>query len=152
MCLHVNYPLFLSVCNVSSFFATYFLNIKFHACPSPWEPSCSMRTDRPTDKTKLIVTFRGYVNAPKMFLIHEEMYISALFSFRDNAVSIATCYGMDGPGIESRWGQIFRTRPDRHWGPPSLLYKVRTGAFPRVKRPDRDADHPPHLALRLKIE
>jgi len=27
-----------------------------------------------------------------------------------------------GPGIESRWGEIFCTRPDRPWGPPSLLY------------------------------
>jgi hypothetical protein len=31
-------------------------------------------------------------------------------------------YGLDGPGIESWWGEIFRTRPDRPWGPPSLLY------------------------------
>jgi hypothetical protein len=22
----------------------------------------------------------------------------------------------------SRWGEIFHTRPDRPWGPPSLLY------------------------------
>jgi len=37
---------------------------------------------------------------------------------------IATCYGLDGPGIESRWGggEIFRTRPDRPWSPPNLLY------------------------------
>jgi len=28
----------------------------------------------------------------------------------------------DGPGIESQWGQIFRTRPDRPWDPPILLY------------------------------
>jgi hypothetical protein len=27
----------------------------------------------------------------------------------------------DGPGIESRWGEIFRC-PDWPWGPPSLLY------------------------------
>ena len=30
-----------------------------------------------------------------------------------------------GPGIESRWGQvgkILRTRPERPWGPPSLLH------------------------------
>ena len=25
-------------------------------------------------------------------------------------------YGLDGPGIESRWAEIFR-RPDRPWGP-----------------------------------
>ena len=41
---------------------------------------------------------------------------------RDSTVSIVTCYGLDGPGIESWWRPIFRARPDRLWGPPSLLY------------------------------
>jgi len=41
---------------------------------------------------------------------------------RDTAVGIAAGYGLDGPGIESPWGEIFRTRPDRPWGPSSLLY------------------------------
>jgi hypothetical protein len=41
---------------------------------------------------------------------------------RDSSVGIATRYGLDGPGIESRWGEIFRIRPDRPSGPPSLLY------------------------------
>jgi hypothetical protein len=41
----------------------------------------------------------------------------------DSSVGIATRYGLDGPVIESRrGGGIFRTRPDRSWGPPSLLY------------------------------
>jgi hypothetical protein len=40
----------------------------------------------------------------------------------DSAVGTATRYGVNGPRIESRWGEIFRTRPDRPWGPPSLLY------------------------------
>jgi hypothetical protein len=33
---------------------------------------------------------------------------------RDSAVGIATRYGLDGPGIESRWGggEFFRTRPE----------------------------------------
>jgi len=30
-----------------------------------------------------------------------------------SVVAIATAYGLDGPGIESRWGEIFRTSPDR---------------------------------------
>jgi hypothetical protein len=30
--------------------------------------------------------------------------------------------GQEGPGIESRWGEILRTYPDRLRGPPSLLY------------------------------
>jgi hypothetical protein len=42
---------------------------------------------------------------------------------RNNTVGIATRYGLDGPGIESRWGEIFRTCPDRLLSPPSLLYK-----------------------------
>jgi hypothetical protein len=39
-----------------------------------------------------------------------------------SSVGIATDYGLDGPAIESRWGEIFLTCPDRPWGPPSLLY------------------------------
>ena len=39
-----------------------------------------------------------------------------------SVVSIATGYGMDGPGIEFRLGEIFRACPGRPWGPPSLLY------------------------------
>ena len=41
---------------------------------------------------------------------------------QDSAVGIKTRYGLDGPGIESRWGKIFLTRPGRPWGPTSLLY------------------------------
>ena len=33
---------------------------------------------------------------------------------RDSSVGIATRYGLDGPGIESRWGgEVFCIRPDR---------------------------------------
>jgi len=39
-----------------------------------------------------------------------------------SVVGIVTAYGIDGPGIESWWGEIFHTCPDRPWGPPSLLY------------------------------
>ena len=41
---------------------------------------------------------------------------------RDSSVGIATAYGLNGPGIESRWDEIFRTRPDWPRGPPNLLY------------------------------
>jgi len=30
-----------------------------------------------------------------------------------SVVGITTAYGLDGPGIESRWGEIFRASPDR---------------------------------------
>jgi hypothetical protein len=39
-----------------------------------------------------------------------------------SSVGIATEYGLDGPWIESRWGEIVRKPPDRPWGPLSLLY------------------------------
>jgi hypothetical protein len=51
---------------------------------------------------------------------------------RDSVVGIATRYGLEGPGIESRCGEIFRTYPDRFRGPPSLLYNG-FRVFPEVK-------------------
>jgi hypothetical protein len=51
---------------------------------------------------------------------------------RDSSVGIATCYGLEGPGIESRWSEIFRTYPDLLRGPPSLLYNGYR-VFPRGK-------------------
>ena len=44
------------------------------------------------------------------------------FMGRDSSVGIATRYGLDGPGIESRWGGDFPHCSDRPWGPPNLLY------------------------------
>jgi hypothetical protein len=47
-------------------------------------------------------------------------------------------------------GEIFCTRPERPWGPPSLLHNGYQVSFPGVKRQGRGVDHPPHLAPRLK--
>jgi hypothetical protein len=41
---------------------------------------------------------------------------------QNGVVGIAKRYGLEGPGIESWLGEIFRTYPDRLRGPPSLLY------------------------------
>ena len=69
-----------------------------------------------------------------------------LLIFRMNArgpgssFGIATAYRLDGPGIESRWGGIFCTCPERPWGPPSLLYNGYR-VFPGGKvLPGRDGD------------
>ena len=49
--------------------------------------------------------------------------IPAFDVVRDSVVGIATRYGLDSPGIESRWGgEVFLTRPDRPRGPLSLIY------------------------------
>ena len=57
----------------------------------------------------------------------------------------ATGYGLNGPGIESRGGEIFRTCPDRPWGPPSLLYNGYR-VFPGVKS-GRSVTLTPHPLL-----
>ena len=60
-------------------------------------------------------------------------------------------YGLDGPGIESRWwGEIFRTRPDRPCGPPSLLYAGFWISFSGVKRPGRGVKLPPSSSAEVK--
>jgi hypothetical protein len=69
---------------------------------------------------------------------------------RDSSVSIVTGYGLDGAGIDSWWGEIFRTHPDRPWGPPSLLYKGYR-VFPGGRtRPGRDADPSPPSSAKVK--
>ena len=40
-------------------------------------------------------------------------------------------------------GEVFRTRPDRPWGPPSLLYNGYRVSLPGLKRPGRGLNHPP---------
>jgi hypothetical protein len=49
-------------------------------------------------------------------------------------------------------GDIFRTRPDRPWGPPSLLHNRYQVSFPGVEWLGCGVDHLPHLAQSLKKE
>jgi len=72
---------------------------------------------------------------------------------RDGSVGIETRYGLDGPGIESRWwggGARFsapvQTCPGVH--PSSCT--MGTGSFPGVKRPGRGVDHPPPCSTEVK--
>ena len=70
---------------------------------------------------------------------------------RDSSVRIATGYGLDGPGIESRWGARFsapvQTGPGAH--PASCT--MGTGSFPGVKRPGRGVEpSPPPSSVVMK--
>ena len=49
-----------------------------------------------------------------------------------SVVDIATRYGLEGPGIESRWGEISRTIQTGSEAHPAS-YKMGTGSFPGVK-------------------
>ena len=62
----------------------------------------------------------------------------------NSSVGIATGYGMDGPGIESRWEARFSAPVQTGPGaPPNLLYNGYR-VFPWDKdRPGRDTDPSP---------
>ena len=80
------------------------------------------------------------------------IYIYIYIGGRDNSVGIATRYGLDGPGIESRWvGEIFRTCPNHPLVHPAS-YTMGAGSFQGVNWQERGVDHAPYLALRLRKE
>ena len=63
------------------------------------------------------------------------------FVGRDSSVGIAPGYGLNGPGIESRWGARFSVLVQTGPGAHSASYTMSTGPFPEVKRPGRGGDH-----------
>jgi hypothetical protein len=71
---------------------------------------------------------------------------------RDSSGGTVTRYGLDGPGIESRWRRDFPHPFQTDPGPRPASFTKGTGFFPGVKRPGRWVDHPPHLPRRLKKE
>ena len=73
---------------------------------------------------------------PQQTALKCKEWISEVLHFwavgRNNSVDIATGYGLDGPGIEWRWGRDFppvQTGPRAH---PAFC-KMGTGSFPGVK-------------------
>ena len=69
---------------------------------------------------------------------------------RDSSVGIATRYGLDGPGIESRWGERFSASVQTGPGSHPASYTMGTGSFPGVKRPGRGVDHPSPSSAEVK--
>ena len=67
----------------------------------------------------------------------------ALLRGRDSSVGIATRYGLDDPGIESRWGTRFSATVQTVSGAHPASYTVGTGSLPEIKRPGRGVNHPP---------
>ena len=53
-------------------------------------------------------------------------------------------------GSNPVWDDIFRTRPDRPLGLPTLLHNGYRISFPGVKRAGRGVNHPPHL-VKVKV-
>ena len=66
------------------------------------------------DNHKLPVLTQGTKLLVLAEIILQELEMESCKNSRPGSVvSIATVYGLDGPGIEFRWGEIFRTFPDR---------------------------------------
>jgi hypothetical protein len=72
------------------------------------------------------------------------------FVGRDIVVGIATCYGLDGPEIESRWGARFSAAVLTDPGAHPASYAMGTGSFSGVKRPGRGVDYPPPSSQGVK--
>ena len=70
---------------------------------------------------------------------------------RDGSVGLATGCRLDGPWIESRWGQGF-THPSRlALGPTqSPIYNGYQVSLPGVKRPGRGGNYPPQCSAEVK--
>jgi hypothetical protein len=65
---------------------------------------------------------------------------------RDSVVGIAILYGLDGPWIESWWGQDFPHPSRKDLGPTQPpIYSL-----PGVKRPGRGVEHPPPSSAEVK--
>jgi len=65
---------------------------------------------------------------------------------------IATCYGLDGTGIESRWGRIFPHSSSTALGAFLSSYTISTGFFCLgVKRSGGDVDHSHASSTEVKV-
>jgi hypothetical protein len=69
-----------------------------------------------------------------------------------NLVRIATRTGWTVRGSNPSGDVIYRTRPDRVWGPHILLQSEYRVSFPEVKRSWRDTKHPPPSSADVKKE
>ena len=69
---------------------------------------------------------------------------------RDSSVGVVTCYGLDGPGIETRWGARFSAPVQTGSGAHPVSYTMGTGSFPGVKWPGHGVDHPPPSSTKVK--
>ena len=68
----------------------------------------------------------------------------------DGSVGIATATRWTVRGSNHGGREIFRTGPDRHWGPTSILYSEYRVPFPGVKQPGRGVHHPPPTSAEVK--
>jgi hypothetical protein len=79
-----------------------------------------------------------------------EFEMNRVIRGRDSSVGIATCYGLDGPGIESRSGTEFSAPVQTGPGVHPASHTMGNGSFPGVKRPGRGVDNPRPSSVEVK--
>ena len=67
-----------------------------------------------------------------------------------SSVGVATRYGLDGPGNESRWGARFSASVETGPGAHPVSYTMGSESFLGVKQPGRVVDHSPRLSAEVK--
>ena len=72
----------------------------------------------------------------------KQLYSFGLEPYLASWAGIATRYGLDGPGIESRLGRLYPHCPNCPWGPLKLPCSGYRFFFLGIKRPGRAVDHP----------
>jgi hypothetical protein len=68
----------------------------------------------------------------------------------NSSVCTSSRYGLDGPGIDPRWGARFSAPFQIGPGAHPSSYAMGTWSFLGVKRPERDVDHPPPSRAEVK--
>jgi len=115
--------------------------------PRTWVIIFTLRSLQPWYSLNMMLAGKEFgvicrqILSDETFLIaHIELVLWQIWS-RDSSVGIATRYGLDGPGIESRWGQDF-SAPFQTMG---------TGSFPGGSKAD-EAWRSPTTASNVKVK
>jgi len=128
------------------------LQVRRLHCDSLWNPRCLGIKFCPSliDNISLRVASCRIRNFSPVFCGAQKLPVHYRCSNCKLGMRLARGWAVRGSNYGG--GEIFRTCPDRPWGPPSLLYNWYR-VFPGGKvRPWSGVDHPPYLASRLKKE
>jgi hypothetical protein len=90
------------------------------------------------------------VRAQSMANLHNINVCTNFSIDRDSSVGIATCYGVESLGIESRLGTRFSAPVQTGPGAHPASYKMCTWSFSGVNRPRRDIDRQPPSSAEFK--